>query len=118
MNNNEEISEINISMIGIIIFILILFHSLYILNLNKKKIKDNSVSDYNIVVHSLVNRVIAFLIFLVFLFFDYKDFINSDDNSKKDKTLTLISSLLALIAVIIEIYLAYKNYTKLKESKT
>lgn len=120
----KRLKQIDWSIIGIIIIIFLLVHSIYLL-INEKKgiLGEESITDEQFVIQALINRVIASAIILMFLIFNISnlmDLINNSDASEfeiNDQTYRVIVSSLALLATLIEVFLGVKNYLFLKEQE-
>ena len=124
MGNEKRINQINWSLIGIIIIIFILVHSMYLL-INEKKglLGEETITDEQFVIHAILNRAAASVIVFMFLFFsasNLKDLIESGDATDeqiKNQVLRTMVSAFALIAVLLELYLGVKQYVELQEQK-
>jgi len=124
LENEKRLKQIDWSIIGIIIIIFLLIHSIYLL-INEKKglLGQESLSNEEFLVQAIINRVIASAVILMFFTFNttnLKDLIESNDATEeeiKNQELRVIVSGLALLAVLIEIYLNVKNYITLKEQE-
>lgn len=123
MENEKRLKQIDWSIIGIIIIIFLLIHSIYLLINEKKRILDiDSISDEEFVIQALINRSIASAIVLMFFLFNlsnYLDTINNTESSEDEinsRLLNLITSSLALIATLIEVFSVVRNYILLKEN--
>ena len=113
--NNKRLKQIDLSIIGLIIFIFILIHSIFLLVTEKKKILNiETISNENLVAQALINRVIAFFIVLLFFSFslsNYYDILQSgDEESISNQHLRLLVSTFALLSVTIEVYLTFKEF--------
>lgn len=113
--NNKRLKQIDLSIIGVIIFIFILIHSIFLLVTEKKKILNiETISNENLVAQALINRVIAFFIVLLFFSFslsNYYDILQSgDEESISNQHLRLLVSTFALLSVTIEVYLTFKEF--------
>lgn len=120
--NAKRLKQIDLSIIGVIIFIFILLHSIYLLVTEKKKILNiETISNENLVVQSLINRVIAFFVVLMFFSFaisNYKDLLQSGDEERiNNQRIRVLVSTFALLSVITEIYLIIKEFISLKEQE-
>ncbi len=120
--NNKRLKQIDLSIIGVIIFIFILLHSIYLLVTEKKKILNiETISNENLIVQSLVNRIIAFFVVLMFFTFaisNYKDLLQSgDEESINNQRIRVLVSTFALLSVTTEVYLTIKEYVTLKEQE-
>lgn len=124
-NNEKRLQQIDWSIIGIIILIFILVHSIYLL-INEKKglLGEESLSEEEFLTQAIFNRGIASVIIIMFLLFEIsnlKDLVESDEATEeliKDQKLNVLSSLLALIAVLIGLYLPFKSYITLRQQET
>ncbi|MBQ7140025.1 MAG: hypothetical protein IJO32_00815 [Bacilli bacterium] len=123
MENEKRLKQIDWSIIGIIIIISLLIHSIYLLINEKKRILDiDSISDEEFVIQALINRSIASAIVLMFFLFNlsnYLDTINNPESSEDEinsRLLNLITSSLALIATLVEVFSVVRNYILLKEN--
>ena len=113
--NNKRLKQIDLSIIGVIIFIFILIHSIFLLVTEKKKILNiETISNENLVAQALINRVIAFFIVLLFFSFslsNYYDILQSgDEESISNQHLRLLVSTFALLSVTIEVCLTFKEF--------
>jgi len=123
LENEKRLNQIDWSIIGIIIIIFLLIHSIYLLINEKKRILDiDSISDEEFVIQALINRSIASAIVLMFFIFNlsnYLDTINNPESSEDEinsRLLNLITSSLALIATLVEVFSVVRNYILLKEN--
>ena len=123
LENEKRLKQIDWSIIGIIIIISLLIHSIYLLINEKKRILDiDSISDEEFVIQALINRSIASAIVLMFFLFNlsnYLDTINNPESSEDEinsRLLNLITSSLALIATLVEVFSVVRNYILLKEN--
>ncbi|MBE6152835.1 MAG: hypothetical protein E7166_01220 [Firmicutes bacterium] len=119
---NKRLNQIDLSIIGVIIFICILIHSIYLLLVEKKKIlKIETISDENLLIQSLINRIIAFfvvLLFFSFSFSNYNDILKTNNEEQiNNQSLRLLVSTFALLSVTTEVYLTIKQFISLKESE-
>lgn len=120
--NNKRLKQIDLSIIGVIIFIFILIHSIYLLITEKKKILNiETISNENLIVQSLINRIIAFFVVLLFFSFslsNYMDIIKSgNEEAINNQRLRLLVSSFALLSVTTEVYLTFKQLIELNENK-
>ena len=121
--NKKRLKQIDLSIIGVIIFIFLLIHSIYLLLVEKKKILNiETISNENLVVQSLINRIIAFFVVLIFFSFslsNYYDTLKSGNEEKiNNQKIRLLVSTFALLSVTTEVYLTIKNLIELKEENT
>ena len=115
MQENRRIEQINLSIIGIIIIILVLIHSIYLLISEKKQILGlDSLSNEEFVAQALMNRTIAFFVVLMFFIFALENY-NNNQNKNNDAILRLTVSTLAFLSITIELYLTLKNYIEITE---
>lgn len=117
---NKRLRQIDLSIIGIIIIILILFHSIYLLVTEKKKILNiETISDENIIIQSLINRVIAFFVVLMFFIFsvsNYRDLLQGSNKKQiNNQKIRIFVSSFSLLSVTIEIYLTLKELISINE---
>lgn len=123
MENEKRLKQIDWSIIGIIIIIFLLIHSIYLLINEKKRILDiDSISDEEFVIQALINRSVASAIVLMFFLFNLSNYLDTVNNPKSTKDeingrlLTLITSTLALLATLVEVFSVVRNYILLKEN--
>lgn len=117
MEEKQELNQINLSIIGVVIFIFILFHSIYLLNEQKKEVlHEESISDKEFITQRLINRIIAGVIIFMFFYFAYRNY-QSKENKTFDDLLQLSVSTFTLIAISIEIYITYKAYLNTLENE-
>jgi len=117
MGENRRLEQINLSAVGIIIIILVLFHSIYLLISEKKQILGlDSLTNEEFITQALGNRIISFLVILLFFSFSLENYNNAEDKTNTD-LLRLLVSTFSLIAILIELYLTIKNYIAVKEEE-
>ena len=95
----------------------------YIDLVEKKKILNiKTIGNENLVIQSLINRIIAFLIVIMFLGFNisnYKDLLQSGDEERiNNQKIRILVSTFALLSVTTEIYLTIKEFISLKEQES
>jgi len=120
--NNKRLKQIDLSIVGVIIFIFILIHSIYLLITEKKKILNiETISNENLIIQSLINRVIAFFIVLMFFSFavsNYIDLLETQDEERiNNQRVRILVSSFALLSVITEIYLTFKELISINDQK-
>ena len=118
--NTKRLKQIDLSIIGVIIFIFLLIHSIYLLLVEKKKILNiETISNENLLVQSLINRVIAFFIILLFFSFNlsnYQDILESGNEEQiSNQRIRLLVSTFALLSVIVELYLTIRQIIQLND---
>lgn len=123
-NIEKELNQIDWSIIGVIIFIFILIHSIYLLISEKKGLLgEETLSEEEFLIQAIFNRGLSIVIIIIFLIFeisDLKDLFKSNEvteESVNDQKLNVLSSVLALIAIIIGFYLPLKSYIELKQQE-
>lgn len=117
MQENRRIEQINLSIIGIIIIILVLTHSIYLLLSEKKQILGfDSLTNEEFITQALINRTISFFVVLMFFIFALENY-NNNENKNSDVLLRLTVSTLAFLSITIELYLTIKNYIETIENK-
>lgn len=115
MQENRRIEQINLSIGGIIVIILVLIHSIYLLVSEKKQILEiDSLSNQEFITQALINRTIAFFVVLMFFVFALENYKNNE-NKNNDALLRLTVSTLAFLSITIELYLTFKNYIEITE---
>ena len=120
--NNKRLEQIDLSIIGVIIFIFILLHSIYLLVTEKKILLNiKTISNESVIVQSLINRIVAFFIVLMFFTFalsNYYDILQSGSkDSINNQRLKLFVSSFALLSVTIEVYLTIKEFVSINNQK-
>jgi len=120
--NNKRLEQIDLSIIGVIIFIFILLHSIYLLVTEKKILLNiKTISNESVIVQSLINRIVAFFIVLMFFTFalsNYYDILQSGSkDSINNQRLRLFVSSFALLSVTIEVYLTIKEFVSINNQK-
>ena len=109
----NEIKELNIKQILVCVLILVLFHSLYLIETQKDKVKNiDTLSDYELLTQVLYNRLVVFIVLLYFTISAYTNYIN---NESENNLIVFITALLPFIAVCIDIVNTINNLDKLKE---
>lgn len=123
MQENKRLNQIDLSILGVIVVIFILFHSIYLLTSEKKKILNiETISDEEMIVQALINRLIAFLVVVMFFTFAVTNYNELLKTSNDEETINIqftrvIISLLALLSVGLDVYLAFKEYISINENK-
>ena len=118
---NKRLKQIDLSIIGVIIFIFILIHSIYLLTVEKNKILNiETISNENLLTQSLVNRIIAFLIVSMFLYFNITNYIDllqtNDEEAINNQQTRILVSIFALLSVLTELYLTFKQLKEIEQN--
>ena len=83
LENEKRLNQIDWSIIGIIIIIFLLIHSIYLLINEKKRLLDiDSISDEDFVIQALINRSIASSIVLMFFLFNLSNYLDTITNEQ------------------------------------
>lgn len=115
MNNkyNKDITNLNLSIISTIIFILASLISLGIIFDEKGRITNNKsyLTNKQSLNLSFYNRIVILVALLISLYVGYKNYKNEDDNTlgKYKNSLLLFTNLLTVISSLIILYVSYLN---------
>lgn len=115
MNNkyNKDITNLNLSIISTIIFILASLISLGIIFDEKGRIIDNKsyLTNKQALNLSFYNRIVILVALLISLYVGYKNYLNEEDNTvgKYKNSLLLFTNVLTVISSLIILYVSYLN---------
>lgn len=122
--NEKRLKQIDWSIIGIIVIIFILIHSIYLLINEKKRIlNEDGLSDEEFLLQAIGNRSIASIIVIMFFSFSVSNLIdlinnpNSTEEEIKNQIYRVIISGLALLSILLDTFLAINNYIKLNQGE-
>lgn len=121
MNKNEQILQIRIGQISVVVVIITLIHSLYILNVEEKRIKNEpTISRLESAKQNLINRIIILIVTVIFLLMEVKNFIEFQNGrvTKEDiikQKARIVIFILAFLSVLIDVILGINNYYNLKK---
>lgn len=102
---NDEIEKLNTKTLLLFGIIGIVLHSIYLVNINKKKIEGKEVlNEDELYYQYLLNRIAIAVIFFYFFISTYEEYKNDDES-----IIDVVITLLPLIAAILEIIITIKE---------
>ena len=120
MDNEEKLEQIRVGKFSVVVVILTLIHSLYLINIQEKKIKkEPTISNLNITIQSIINRFIVLIVTLIYLYIQYVNYVSLVQSKATEEELTkqkarIVVFVLAFLSVLIDVIIGITNYFDIK----
>ena len=116
MNEDGQLLQIKIGKIFVVIVIITLIHSLYLLNVEEKRIKDEpTISRLESSKQSLINSFVILIVTVIYLFLEFKNYIelkrsNASCEQIIEEKARLAVFILAFLSILIDVIISINNY--------
>ena len=122
MNEDGQLLQIKIGKIFVVIVIITLIHSLYLLNVEEKRIKDEpTISRLESSKQSLINSFVILIVTVIYLFLEFKNYIelkrsNASCEQIIEEKARLAVFILAFLSILIDVIISINNYYNQKRN--
>ena len=110
--NNNEIYELNITKLLLTTIIFALFHSLYLINTQEKRINNiKTISLKEATKQKIINRFIVLIVTFMFLIIEINKLYSCNDIIKQKARIAVVS--FAFISLLLDVLLSLNDYNTL-----